>query len=69
MGGMAIWLAENYGAIVAGITISEKQIELAKKIFKRKKRPCPYIFKNYGGSTTSRFAWRDQGFNKSVLHF
>jgi ubiquinone/menaquinone biosynthesis C-methylase UbiE len=31
VGGSAIWVAENYGAKVTGITIVEKQVRLAKK--------------------------------------
>lgn len=34
VGGTAIWVAENYGVNVVGITITEKQVELAKKYAK-----------------------------------
>jgi tocopherol O-methyltransferase len=32
IGGSSIWLAENYNAKVFGVTISDKQIEVAKKL-------------------------------------
>ncbi len=34
VGGTAIWVAENYGANVVGITITGRQVELAKKYAK-----------------------------------
>jgi len=37
VGGTALWIAETYGANVIGITLSEKQIELARKYTLKRK--------------------------------
>lgn len=37
VGGTSIWLAEQYGARVTGITLSQKQLEIAKKNAQKRK--------------------------------
>ncbi len=37
IGGSTIWIAENYGNKITGITLSEKQVNFAKKEAKRRK--------------------------------
>lgn len=37
VGGTAIWVAENFGAKVTGVSISEKQVRLAKKYAKNRR--------------------------------
>jgi len=70
VGGTAIWIVENYGADVMGITIVDKQVRLAKKYAIKRKVDKKAIF-SFGDYTATGYS--DSSFDKiyaieSVCH-
>jgi tocopherol O-methyltransferase len=46
MGGSSIWLAENFGAVTTGITISPVQMDIAKKSAQDRKAKSSFLLMN-----------------------